>query len=166
MRRMPTMLLAAALAALPAVARGDAPSRDSHSESFEMMSMGKGRLGVLVMSITPELRKHYGVADDRGVLVARVDRDSPAAAAGLQPGDIITDAGGHSIDQASDLMSAVSNVDKGKTIDLKVVRDRKTLTLDAKLTTDPVGFMDFDWVHDMFRRFEQQLPRSSSSTST
>jgi hypothetical protein len=38
-----------------------------------------------------------------------------------------------------DLLSAVSNVAKGKTLDLEIVRDSKTLALNAKLTTDPVG---------------------------
>lgn len=164
MRRMSTLLLAAGLAAMPSMASASEPCRDSHTESFEMMSMGKGRLGVLVMSLTPELRKHYG-ADDRGVLVARVESGSPAAAAGIQPGDVITDAGGHSIDQASDLLSAVSNVEKGKTLDVKVVRDHKTLTLNAKLTSDPVGFMDFDWIRDMSRWFQQHEPHMSNSNT-
>jgi len=117
------------------------------------------------MSITPELRKHYGVADDRGVLVARVEADSPAAAAGIQAGDIITDAGGRAIAQAGDLLSAVSNVAKGKTVDLKVVRDHKTLALGAKLTTDPVGFMGFDWMRDFSRWFDQHEPLPSNSTT-
>jgi len=165
MRRMTTLLLAAGLATMPSVASAGEPCRDSHSESFQMMSMGKGRLGVLVMSITPELRKHYGVADDRGVLVARVEADSPAAAAGIQAGDIITDAGGRAIAQAGDLLSAVSNVAKGKTVDLKVVRDHKTLALGAKLTTDPVGFMGFDWMRDFSRWFDQHEPLPSNSTT-
>src|SRR5689334_14511121 len=120
MRGISTLLLAAGLAMAPAVASGE-PARDSQTESFEMMSMGKGRLGVFVLGITPELRKHYGVPGDRGVLVARVEAGSPAASAGLQAGDIITDAGGRMIDQASDLSSAISGIGKGKSVDLKVV---------------------------------------------
>jgi membrane-associated protease RseP (regulator of RpoE activity) len=165
MRRISTLLLAAGLAAAPSVAQADQPCRDAYTESFDMMSMGKGRLGVFVLGITPELRKHYGAPDDRGVLVARVEPGTPAATAGLQAGDIITDVGGRAIDGASELLGAVSNVPKDKTLDLKVVRDRKTLSLTAKLTTDPVGFMDFDWFHDLFRHFEQQTPRASSTST-
>jgi C-terminal processing protease CtpA/Prc len=159
MRRIWTLLLAAGLAAAPAVALAE-PCHDSQPETFET---GKGRLGVFVLGITPELRKHYGVAEDRGVLVARVEAGSPAAAVGLQAGDIITDAGGSAIHQASDLINAVSGVAKGKSLDLKVMREHKTLSLTAKLTTDPIGLLNFDWIHDMFRRFEQQPPRTSSN---
>ncbi len=161
MRGISSLLLAAGLAAAPAMAFAD-PSPDSQTESFEMMSMGKGRLGVLVLGITPELRKHYGAPDDRGVLVARVDAGSPAANAGLQAGDIITGAGGRTIDQASDLAGAISGISKGKSVDLEVVRDHKTLSLSAKLTSDPVSFMDFDWFREMFRRFEQPMPRTAA----
>jgi membrane-associated protease RseP (regulator of RpoE activity) len=159
---MSTLLLAAGLAALPSIASADEPCRDSRTESFEMLSMGKARLGVHVMGLTPELRKHYGAADDRGVLVARVESGSPAASAGIQPGDVITDAGGRSIEQVSDLLGAVSNVDKGKTLGVKVVRDHKTLTLNAKLTGDPVGFMGLDWIRDLSRWFQQHEPPTSN----
>lgn len=164
MRGISTLLLAAGLVTAPAMASAD-PSRGSQTESFEMMSMGKGRLGVLVLGITPELRKHYGVPDDRGVLVARVDAGSPAASAGLQAGDIITSASGRAIDQASDLASAISGIGRGKAVDLQVVRDHKTLSLSAKLTSDPVSFMDVDWFHEMFRRFEQPMPRTAVTST-
>jgi hypothetical protein len=81
MRRISTLLLAVGLAAAPSVASAE-PAHDPQIESFEMMSMGRGRLGVFVLGITPELRKHFGVPEDRGVLVARVESGSPAASAG------------------------------------------------------------------------------------
>lgn len=164
MRGISTLLLAAGLATAPALAFAD-PSHGSQTESFEMMSMGKGRLGVLVLGITPELRKHYGVPGDRGVLVARVDAGSPAARAGLQAGDIITYAGGRTIDQASDLASAISGIGKDKSVNIEVVREHKTLSLSAKLTSDPVSFMDFDWFREMFRRFEQPMPRTLANST-
>jgi len=163
MRRISTLLLAVGLAAAPAVAYGE--PHDSQTESFEMMSMGKGRLGVFVMGITPELRTHYGAPGDRGVLVARVEAGSPAASAGLQAGDVITSAGGRTIEQAGDLVNAVAGLAKGSSLDLKVVRDHKTVTLSAKLTSDPIGMMDFDWVREMFHRFEQQMPHSPVSST-
>lgn len=164
MRRISTLLVAAGLAAVPSVANAE-PRHDSQFETFEMMSTSKGRLGVLVLGITPDLRKHYGVPDDRGVLVAHVEPGSPAAAAGLQAGDVITDAGGRAIEQTSDLLAAVDAVAKGTSVDVKVVRDHKPLSLTAKLTTDRVGVVDFDWFRDMVRHFEEEVPRPSSTSS-
>ena len=62
-------------------------SNESAFDTFEW-STSKGRLGVLVMSLTPELRKHFGAAEDRGAMIARVEPLSPAALAGLKPGDV------------------------------------------------------------------------------
>jgi hypothetical protein len=39
------------------------------------------------------------------------------------------------------------------------------MSLSAKLTSDPIGFMDFDWFHEMFRRFEQSMPRTSVTST-
>jgi len=164
MRRISTLLVAAALAAVPSVANAE-PRHDAQTESFEMMSVGKGRLGVLLLGITPELRKHYGVPDDRGVLVARVEAGSPAASAGVQAGDIITEASGRTIAGAGDLLAAVDAVAKGQSLDLEIERDHKPLSLRAKLTTDPVGMIDFDWFHEMFRRFANELPRPPSTST-
>src|SRR5579871_5943521 len=96
MRRISALLCVAGLAAAPAsVAAG--PSNDPWStpqtqtiEKFEW-STAKGRLGVMVMGLTPELRKHFGAPDDRGVLVAHVESGTPAATAGIEVGDVIVE---------------------------------------------------------------------------
>ena len=46
-------------------------------------------LGVGLTDLTPELREHFGVGGDAGVMISRVVEDSPAAKAGLRVGDII-----------------------------------------------------------------------------
>lgn len=47
------------------------------------------RLGVHVLSITPELRIHFGAPNQLGVLVGRVEPNSMAATAGIVVGDVI-----------------------------------------------------------------------------
>lgn len=89
MRRFHALLTAAAMAAAPMSAAADrsrdplkaGEPRGPTTEKLEW-SMSKRRLGVLVMSLTPELRKHLGATESRGVLVARVEPGTPAAAAG------------------------------------------------------------------------------------
>jgi S1-C subfamily serine protease len=88
MRRIPALLCVAGLATAPtSVAAG--PSNDPWStpraqtvEKFEW-STAKERLGVMVMGLTPDLRKHFGAPEDRGVLVAQVESGTPAATAGM-----------------------------------------------------------------------------------
>jgi S1-C subfamily serine protease len=162
MRRFQALLIAAGLAAAPASAvAGPAQESAPRSSTFEKFewSMGKGRLGVMVMSLTPELRKHFGVAEDRGVLVARVEAGTPAAAAGIAVGDVITEVRGHKVDGASDVLSALAEVNKGQTAAIQLVRDRKTLSLQATLTDDaPRNTFDSrspgaQWLRDLMKPF-------------
>jgi S1-C subfamily serine protease len=140
MRRFQALLIAAGLAATPASVVAS-PSNDSCStpqtfEKFEV-STSKGRLGVTVMSLTPELRKHFGAAEDRGVLVAHVEPGTPAAAAGIAVGDIIVEVRGKTIDSASDVRSALADASKGQSATIQLVRDGKPRSLQATLADDP-----------------------------
>lgn len=92
-----------------------------------------GRLGLAVQDLTPQLAEHFGVKD--GVLVNTVTPDTPAAAAGVKAGDIITTVNGKNVESASDLVEEIAKADAGADVSLGIVRDRKPLTLKAKLAT-------------------------------
>jgi len=169
MRRLHALLMTAGLAAAPAVATA-APVQARHPAAagphatFEKLewSMGKGRLGLMVMGMTPELRTHLGAARDRGVLVARVEKGSPAAAAGIEVGDVITAVRGKPVEDAADVIDALGDAHKGARVDVDVVRDGRSLDLHATMADDPgisAGFFDElekegpNWLHDMMRPF-------------
>ena len=75
---------------------------------------GRGRLGLGAIQISSELRKHLGAPADRGVLIDQVRPDSPAAKAGLQVGDVITDVDGAPCKTVDDIVQAMeeSNVSR------------------------------------------------------
>lgn len=166
MRRMFPLLCAAGLAVAPLSAAADRPSTDRPQtdrpqiETFEWSTAtDHARLGVMVIGITPELRKHFGAADDRGVLIARVEPKSTAATTGLEVGDVIVEVRGRAVDSAGDVLSAIAPVKQGDTVSISVVRDHKPLTLQAKLTTPPARataapprWLD-DWFEEMRRGF-------------
>jgi putative serine protease PepD len=58
-----------------------------------------------------------------GALVTKVDADSPAAAAGLQPGDVITGVGDRDVTDMMDLAEALQQMDPGSRLPLTYVRD-------------------------------------------
>jgi C-terminal processing protease CtpA/Prc len=158
MRRFRTLLVAAGLLAAPAGALADEPSRPAPQTQIERFewSTSKGRLGAMVIGVTPELRRHLGASDNRGVLVARVDAGSPASLAGIQVGDLIVEVHGRAIDGAPDVLSAVSDVRKGQSIDVRVVRDRKPLTLRATLTNDPMPRVPSSrWLRNFMKPFDE-----------
>lgn len=93
---------------------------------------GRGRLGVTVQSLTPELEEYFG-AKNGGVLVSSVTQDSAAAQAGLKAGDVITSINGRSVTGSGDLMRELGDLTGEITIG--ILRDRKEMTLKAVLKT-------------------------------
>lgn len=89
-------------------------------------------LGVQLVEITKELAAHYG-AGQAGVLVGRVEADSPAARAGFQVGDVITAVDGKPVDGAFELARAIRDRSEGSEVAVDVVRNGGTLTLRASV---------------------------------
>ena len=95
----------------------------------------RGWLGVAIQGITPTIAKSLGLDPDKatGALVASVTASSPAAKAGLKPGDVILSADGHPIKTVHDLPRLVANAPIGKNLDLQVLRNSKEMTLSANV---------------------------------
>lgn len=90
-------------------------------------------LGVGLTDLTPELRSHFGVPDDAGVMVSRVDPGSPAEKAGLKVGDIVTSFDGKSIESSFDLRLRVREAEDGAQAPIEVWRGGRAQTLTANL---------------------------------
>jgi membrane-associated protease RseP (regulator of RpoE activity) len=83
----------------------------------------RGFLGVQMIDLTPELREHFKVQKDAGVLVSKVVPDSPAAKAGIRVGDIITAIDGSGVDSPGDVTRVVRDKKKGDTVRIEYSRD-------------------------------------------
>jgi len=93
----------------------------------------RGYLGVQLLEITEELRRHYGAPRKAGVLIARVEPDSPAAAAGLAVGDVLVAVDGDDVDSAWDVARRIGKKKTGDKARLKVVRSGKARKVTAKI---------------------------------
>ena len=78
-----------------------------------------------------------GDAQGAGAQVGAVTAGGPAAAAGLQVGDVITELGGASVDDGSALSSLVDAHRPGDSVQVKVARNGATKTLTVKLGQRP-----------------------------
>jgi serine protease Do len=98
-----------------------------------------GWLGVAIQNITPSIAKGLGLNPEQaaGALVASVTPDSPAAKAGLKPGDVITAAGGHQIKTVHDLPRFVAASPVGSKLSLTVLRNGREQTLEATVGQMP-----------------------------
>lgn len=116
----------------PSAPRGAPPGDD-----VQVTVTGKGRLGIVALQISPELRAHLGAPRDRGVLVDAVRPDSPAARAGLRVGDIVTDVDGDATRSASEVLDALTDRKKGDEVTLVAFRSSQRVELRARLDSDP-----------------------------
>ena len=87
----------------------------------------RGRLGVSVQELTPELATYFGVKN--GILVSAVRPDSPAAKAGIRAGDVITTVNEKTITDANALVEQLRDKEGDVTIGLS--RDKKAMSLKA-----------------------------------
>ncbi len=83
--------------------------------------------GLTVDDLTPALARRFGVRETRGAVVTRVAPGSPAAEAGLRPGDLILEVNGAAIQSAADFQRQFSRVEKGSFARLLIKRQTHTL---------------------------------------
>jgi membrane-associated protease RseP (regulator of RpoE activity) len=93
----------------------------------------RGFLGVHVIELTPELRRHFQADEEAGVLVSRVEEDSPAAQAGIAVGDVVTAVDGETIETSWDLRRELGTRRQGESVTVDVVRDGRSRQLTATL---------------------------------
>jgi serine protease Do len=116
------------------------PSNMARKIYTELLARGRvmrGWLGVSIQPLTPELAKSFGAKDNKGVLVSDVVPDSPAAKAGLKPGDILLEFEGKKMEGPSDLQRVVGFTAPGQDAKVKVWRDQAERSLEVKIGEAP-----------------------------
>lgn len=93
----------------------------------------RGTLGLETQNLTQQMLQGLGVDSLRGALVTRVLPGSAAAAAGVQPGDVVVAANDQRVDSAEALHNYEGLQAVGSAVRLEIRRDGKPLTLTAKL---------------------------------
>lgn len=93
----------------------------------------RGWLGVVIQPVSKDLAESFGLDRARGALIADLDPDGPAAAAGLKSGDIITAVDGKAVESSAYLPRMVGASSPGDSLKLSILRDGKSQTLTAKV---------------------------------
>ena len=99
--------------------------------------MTRGWLGVQIQSVTPDLADNLGIKNAAGALVAEAQKDSPAAAAGVKSGDVITAVDGEAVADPHELARRIAALGPKKTAKLSIIRDGSPMTIDVTLGTMP-----------------------------
>jgi serine protease Do len=89
----------------------------------------RGRIGVSVIPVPRESWEDFGLKERRGALVAQVPSGSPAAKAGMEPGDVITEYNGRPVTSRDELVKMVIATKPGTSVPVKVLRNKGEKTL-------------------------------------
>jgi serine protease Do len=95
------------------------PNQDAVKATAERAS---GGFGLSLRALTPEVRQELGVDATDGALISDVTAGSPAARAGLRPGDVVTEVQGKRVATPADLASTLEKLSRGSVVRLKVLR--------------------------------------------
>ncbi|MBC7984357.1 MAG: DegQ family serine endoprotease, partial [Candidatus Obscuribacterales bacterium] len=108
-------------------------------------SVSRGWLGVSIQGVSSDMAKALGLQRPMGALVGDVDMKGPASRAGLKSGDVIIEYDGQTIEEESSLPPRVAATPIGRSVPLKVWRDKKAVTVSvtvAALKNDKLAISD------------------------
>jgi serine protease Do len=131
---------------------GTRPESGDHRRSWakrrgfplEFLPGPRARLGARVVDLGEQMAEFLGAPEAEGVLVLEVEEDSPAEAAGLRAGDVITSVDGDEILGTGDLVAALEEAEEGETVRIEVVRRGEKMELEAEIeeTEDSPAFWE------------------------
>ena len=130
------------------------PSNSAQLVIDQLIEFGetkRGWLGVRIQDVTQEIADVEKLDEPRGALVASVAEDSPSDKAGIKAGDIILEFNGVKINQMKELPAIVAKTKVGKTVNVKVWRNKRELTKNVLL-----GRLE---TSDDFKVSEKQEPK-------
>jgi Do/DeqQ family serine protease len=108
-------------------------ARDVMRQLLAFGEVKRGTLGLSTQDLDQELATALGVEPGKGAVVTRVAAGSPAAAAGIKPGDVISAIDGKPVRSRADLANLEGLLPVGSTVRVTLLREGATLTVPAAL---------------------------------
>jgi 2-alkenal reductase len=112
------------------------PSNTAQAVAEQIIEKGyfsRPYIGISWQVITPRIAARYRLPAEWGIYITEVTANSPASAAGLQAGDIITKIGDESLDETHSYLNTLFNYQPGDQVTLTVVRSNEVLEVQITL---------------------------------
>jgi len=105
-------------------------------------------IGAVTATLTPEEAKRHGLRESKGAVVARVFAGSPAAAAGLRSGDVITSVANKPVDSREAFTTYTATVPQGQPLPITYMRGGNVQRISVR-PTDPPGNLGLSILEDV-----------------
>ena len=109
-------------------------AKDVMQQLVEYGEVKRGRLGVYIQDLTPDLANAFGISKKKGAVISQIEDGSPAFKAGIKAGDVIISVNGRAVSNSSDLRTFIGLLRVGQKVDLVVIRGGKQRELVAVIT--------------------------------
>ena len=119
------------------------PIKTAKGVAEQLITKGKVShpyLGIQMVTLTPDIKKQilndpntgFEVKEDRGILIAKIARNSPAAQGGMKLGDVLKKVGGKSVENAEQVQQIVEGSTIGSDLSIEVNRNGQSVTITVK----------------------------------
>lgn len=105
----------------------------------EFGEVQRGRLGVRIQDLTADLAEAFGIEQTRGAIITKVEKNSMAADAGIQAGDVVVMANNRAVMRGADLHNAIGLLRVGDMLNLEILRNGE-----RKLISTRIGDLTVD----------------------
>jgi S1-C subfamily serine protease len=106
---------------------------------IEYGEVQRGRLGIYIQDVTPDLAQALGLDVQQGAVVTQVEPGSAADQAGVTAGDVIVELNGEPVENATNLRNRVGLMRLGTRIELTYVRDGRRREVTATISEGTGG---------------------------
>ncbi len=111
--------------------------RDIMDQLVKHGEVRRGRLGVLIQDMTPDLSSAFGIDNNTGAVIAQVVPGSTADKSGIKVGDVVLAVNGREVHGSGDLRNRIGMLHIGEKVTLKLLRDGKPREVTATVAEAP-----------------------------
>ncbi|MBC7685783.1 MAG: Do family serine endopeptidase [Bdellovibrionales bacterium] len=97
----------------------------------------RGWIGVETQDITPEIAESFGLAREKGAIIAGVVRNGPADRAGMRPGDILLTVAGRPVASTNEMLNMIAQLTPGQKAKMTVMRKNREAAVEVSVARRP-----------------------------
>jgi serine protease Do/serine protease DegQ len=105
---------------------------------IEHGSVKRGQLGVNIQDLTPDLAQAFGLKQSQGAVITAVQPKSPAAKAGLEPGDVVLSVNDKPVKTSQDIRNTIGLLPVGEEVALDILRRGETQTVKVEIAAPKI----------------------------